>query len=379
MKKIFLITILILCSNINAGRPVFHNLSRTDLINESSLIISGWPTVQKSINQCSSSIGSWYVHKVLKGDKKFEGQNIMIADHQYKLIEASQKNGKGVSYASKIYSQNGIDKEQSSSYIFLNIDNTGCAELTAVGAQVHRFLEAEIEALLSQDCYKIERGFEAFLSKIPKDCKQESDCKAHYLHPDSCHQPYIGRKEVKDFLSNDFTSLKDHYSSTCQKNWSSSNVCSPEGVAMTCKNGQCTYGVSETRLNNSSKFEEGEVSFGCAPHDALSTIIILKPKKSDYPYFSLNWWGKSRIQKVKGTYFMKFSKTSAENETIDFVANYCLMKGSCFNFKKIDLKMEVDENLNGNVEYKIQLENDLMIDGKIPLKERKNTERIICG
>lgn len=380
MKKIIFLTLLVLSLKINGGRPVFHSLSRTDLINESSLIISGWPTVQKTINQCSTTIGSWYVHKVHKGDKKFEGQNIMIADHQYKLIEESQKVGKGVSYKSQIYSQKGIDKEQSTSFLFLNIDKTGCAELSAVGAQEHRFNENQIEAMLSVDCSVIERGFDSYLYRIPNKCQKDEDCKNHYLHPDSCHAPYIGSSELGEFLDAEFLALKSRFQSFCEKNWKGEAVCSPQVLSMVCKKEKCEHGVSELKLSSAPKLNLAKISFGCAPHDALSTMIYLKPEKSDYPTLSINWWGKNRLSNTKGHFQLKATNFKESNARQDFTARYCHSLGNCFYLKEIEMKFEVFEDKNsGKLDYKFILENNLKLEGTLPLEFIKSNQQILCG
>ncbi len=363
-----------------AGRPVFHSLSRSELIEESGLIIAGWPTVQKTMNTCSSTIGSWYVHKVLKGDKNLEGKNIMVADHQYKLLEEVQKNGKGPSYPSKIYQNNGIDKEQSTSYLFLNIDQSSCAELAAVGAQEHRFNEAEIEAMLSDDCYTIERGFESRMSKLSKKCQVEQDCKNHYFHPDSCHSPYIGNKEIGNFANSEFLALKNRYAKYCSTNWQTNAVCSPQILSMVCKKEKCEHGISELKLNASPKLNVAEISFGCAPHDALSTIILLKAKSSEYPVLSINWWGKNKLNNVVGNYQLKSKNFEESNARVDFTARYCQSKGSCFYLKEVDLLFKVLEDKNsGKVDFKIILENNLSIEGQATIEFIKSTQQILCG
>lgn len=125
-----------------AGRPVFHTLTRSDLIAQSDFIFSGWPSPQPAnavSEKCPAETGRWQIHKVYKGDSKLEGKIISIAEHRYEIF--MNKVGKGPSYAANVYKNGELNREATSSVLFTNRKKDGCFELTANGAQEHRFQE----------------------------------------------------------------------------------------------------------------------------------------------------------------------------------------------------------------------------------------------
>ncbi|HPI41600.1 MAG TPA: hypothetical protein PLJ21_12400, partial [Pseudobdellovibrionaceae bacterium] len=222
IKLIFLSFVMLLNSQLYASRPVYKQINRAQLIDQSQFIFSGWPSTQEPFFACKNEMGRWWVKKVLKGDKNLEGKVISLVDHQYRLATQKQTQ-QSLSFSVNRFKEGTLNKQQITSFLFTNKNPDGCFELSALGAQEPNSLEAEIVSIFENNC-----------ALLPND--------------------------------------------------------------------KCTEGPKNNNLNSNSKFSKAIMRSACAPHDALSKMLILTNGKTDYPIFTLNWWGSSQPLLSGGTF-----------------------------------------------------------------------------
>jgi len=369
----FKILVVFLSFSALAGRPVMHSITRTDLINQSNFIFVGWPSPVKPSNKCSSTIGNFQVHKVFKGDKSYENKIISIAPNNYKLLESFQKAGKGASYAQTIYGDGSFNMEQSSSIIFANTNADGCIELTANGAQEHRFKENEIDAITSNDCQKVTYVIDQYLSGLPTNCEVDTDCVVKNYHADTCKDKKVYNREAEKKLDDNFNALKTAFFSSCQNYLNSRGACAPEkSPPFYCKNKVCSFGIAPEKFSKLVNFKSAKMHASCAPHDAGSHMIILKNANADFPYFSINWWGKFQPTNTPGTYELK---NAGKN---DFNHNFCRAENVCENLKNIELKIIINKSNKSILEYKVETNDGLHFQGNLDLVIDNNF-REMCG
>ena len=378
MMKKFLLLILS-CSMLSsfAGRPVFHEVTRDDLIQESDFIFSGHPSPLKPIFNCSSIFKNWWVHKVYKGDKSLEGKTISIAIHQYKIYEAA-KNSKLPSFASKNFRNGDINLEQSTSFLFTHKRDDGCFELAANGAQEHQFKELEIDALLTspRDCYKSKRALELRIDSFQKSCEAETDCKIFYLNPNTCEKPFVLNKSTDSEINkNEFISLQNLTMESCRQEWGE-NKCEKQDFPFRCFQKKCIEGNSAKRV--SALLEIATIQESCAPHDALAVKILIARKNNQYPMLSINWWGDHKPSLKDGEFILndKSPKTKSESQ-----GSYCLYKGSCRPLSELNLKLKLNKEGQGRIFYegKYLIEGiSEMISGEVPVTWITQ-KGVICG
>src|SRR5215216_2861835 len=92
----------LLISVSHAGRPVFQDLTRAELVTESGLIFSGEPSQAPAIGKCADETSRWHILHVLKGDPSLSGKVISVALHGYRFMKPKD-GSKSVSYAAKRY------------------------------------------------------------------------------------------------------------------------------------------------------------------------------------------------------------------------------------------------------------------------------------
>lgn len=355
----------------HAGRPVSHQIQRSELITQSSFVFSGWPSQDKPIKNCAKEIGRWWVHKVLKGDKSLEGKVIALADHRYDF-QPTNSQSKGVSYSAQIYKNTPLDKSQGSSFLFTNPKSDGCFELVATGAQEPYTLEPEITALFAEDCPQALRGWQFHTDQTSKECQQDSDCQIFYIHPNSCEKPLVLNKKYNASADQSLLELQSVVRKNCGKNWESQPACSPEIFSIRCHKNKCQEGTSKSAAP--VKFSQGTIQSACAPHDASSVMILLKTESAEFPVLSVNWWGADKFQFKDGTYALKGKPTMTKG----FQTSFCLYKGSCQMPKEISLKIKWNQG-SGQMEYLFQLEEDEKIEGQVPLLPLKSSTPVLCG
>lgn len=350
-----------------------HSISRSDLINQSDFIFIGWPSPNKSSNNCSTTFAKFQVHKVFKGNKSFEGKIISIAAKNYKLMENIPNGSKGPSFAQIIYGDGNFNFEQSSSIIFANINADGCVELSAVGAQEHRFKEKEIEAITSNNCESVINVIDQYLESLPKNCEVDSDCVLKNFHADTCKDLKVYNKDADKKLDDNFSSLKTAFYSSCQNYLNTRGACAPpQKPPFFCKNKVCTIGVSPEKITSLVNFKKAQMHSSCAPHDAGSHMIVLKNTSSDFPYFSLNWWGKFQPSNLLGTYEL------AKANQNDYNHNFCLAEGVCEDLKSLKVKVKIDPKSKNFIEYDFETRDGKKLNGNLELTI-DNSHREMCG
>lgn len=358
---------------LHAGRPVMHSISRSELINQSNLIFVGWPSPVKPSNKCTTVLANFQVHKVFKGDKSLENKIISVAPKNYKLLESFQKAGKGASYAQVIYGDGSFSMEQSSSILFANTNPDGCIELTAIGAQEHRFKEKEIEAITSNNCEMVIDTIDQYLTSLPKECEADTDCVLKNFHADTCRDQKVYNVQAEKKLDDSYNALKAAFFSSCQNYLNTRGACAPEkNPPIYCKNKVCTIGMPAEKLSKIVNFKSAKMHASCAPHDAGSHMIILKNANSDVPYFSINWWGKFQPTNTPGTYELKNANKN------DFNHNFCRAESVCENLKNIELKVIINKSNNSKLDYKIETNDGLRFQGTLDLAIDNNF-REMCG
>lgn len=236
----YILLLLNFCLNVYGGRPVFHNIQRQELIEQSPFIFIGHPSSDKAVKNCAKEMGRWRVHKVLKGDKSFEGKVIALSEHKYEL----QNQIKGISYAANIYKDGKIDKAPASSILFVEAKSDGCFELFASGAQEPDRLEPEITALLSKDCATSLTGLAYHLNSLPADCQQDSDCQLFYLHPNSCEKPIVLNKKFQTSKDSDLMPLQRAVRQNCSNQWKNQPACEANTFPVHCYKNKCKEGSS---------------------------------------------------------------------------------------------------------------------------------------
>lgn len=125
-----------------AGRPVYHSLTRAELIGRSSFVFAGAPSGERPAMSCANESTRWRVSRVFKGDRSLEGKVISAAQHNYRIF-AGAGGGKLPSFAAYRYEGKKTDKE-SSAIVYVNRRDDGCFELAADGAIENRSAEAEL-------------------------------------------------------------------------------------------------------------------------------------------------------------------------------------------------------------------------------------------
>lgn len=376
MIRLLLLALSLVSLSSFAGRPVFHDLTRTELIQRSGFIFSGWPSHDKGPSSCKSEAGRWQVHHVWKGDRSYENKVISIAPHSYAIMEAVKKvpGSTGPSYPAYRYGKGKLDLEQGTSYLFTNQRSDGCFELAAVGAQESRMKAPEIEALLSdpKDCEKALRGFEFRAEKMPKSCTKDSDCKLYYAHPNSCARPYVWNKDAEKEIDESFQSLQSRVRSACADAWSGHPACEPNVYPFRCFKKECTAGLEAEVVK--TKLQSAELSPTCAPHDASAMGIQVTDGKNEFPTLSINWWGEGKPNTNGGVF-----KVSGEGKMENgFLASYCTHRGGCEALKDVDIKLDWKKN-DGTLDYSFHTKDGEAISGKVPVKYKTPKDRVICG
>ena len=377
---LFSFILLILFSlKLFAGRPVNHQITREQLIEQSNFIFSAWPSQQPAINKCSTQIGKWQVHKVYKGDRSLEEKIIAIAPANYKLIEAttSNPNSKGASFAQSNYKNGEISFEQSSSFLFTKKNADGCIELTANGAQEHRFKEIEMDALLSDDCSKSTRAIENILTNLPTNCEQDSDCKEIALNPDRCKEKLIVNIHAENSLDENWPSIRNTFFKNCQQLINDSGVCTPSSPkSIWCKNKKCIAGYSPEKISSLKKFDSAVMIPSCAPNDASAISIQLTNSQKPFPFLGINWWRSDRPYFKAGKHELHEKTDNGFFEGL--TSSICFSQGNCKRLKQIDLKIEMKDSKSGTIQFQFKTLDDENFEGSLPLNT-DNTRREICG
>jgi hypothetical protein len=228
-----------------------------------------------------------------------------------------------------------------------------------------------MDALFSNECHLNERGFESRISTLPKNCESDADCKLFYLHPSSCHRPYILNRDSQNLIDDELLSLKGKVSANCSENWKYMGVCAPMILPFKCKNKICTEGASAVELKKMPPMNVATVSHSCAPSDAPSITITIKNSSAPYPTLNVNWWGGSEPKDKIGTYIL-------EKDKVNF-ASYCRSQNGCRSLKSIDLKVEIKKaNFEGVIKYKFETIDEEKFEGELPLKYT-GANRALCG
>ncbi len=61
--------------------------------------------------------------------------------------------------------------------------------------------QKRLQAASAPTCGNFRNILESYLAGLPKDCKENSDCKAQFLHIDSCAAGYLFNKKIVNSLS----------------------------------------------------------------------------------------------------------------------------------------------------------------------------------
>ncbi len=369
MKIFFLVVLLALMNGqcAFAGRPVFRDLTRDQLIAQSGFIFIGWPSPQPANatkEKCPSEMARWQVHKVLKGDQTLKDKIISIADHKYEVYLTLKDTSKGPSFAAGTYKTGMLNREQTSSVIFTNKKNDGCFELVAYGAQEHESKEAEIEALTANppNCELAKRGFDMRLDTLTKSCVKSDECKVFDVHPDPQKEPPVLNKQAESEMNDEFKSLQNNLKLACTKVWSQQTAEVDWNLPVRCKKNICQKGMDP---GVPVKFITGTISNACAPHDAASKWIELNTTKTgSFPKLTINWWTPMTVP-VK--------TTDAESYKRGLQVSYCQTKQVCTRVLKINLRV-----LGDVLEFDLETEDAEKLKGSVKLRNVEGRGGV-CG
>jgi hypothetical protein len=374
MKRFFCLFSLFsaLSSTTFAGRPVYHDLKRHELMARSNFVFSGWPSTAAATGGCKHELGRWWVHKVYQGNKTLEGKVISIAQSNYQIYATE---GKPPSFQAFRYKKGNLDRVQGTTFLFTMAQTDGCYELAADGAQESSFAELEIEALYADasDCGTIERGFGFRTKQLPVDCKADSDCKTYYAHPDACHKPYVWNKSAESKLDDEFIALQNRTRVACGATWNRKTPCAPTVIPVRCRAEHCEEG-NPPRIHV-GPLVSAKLEGSCAPHDAASILISGKGAK-DFPTLSINWWGTGNPGFKSGTFILT-SRDSAETQ--GFQIYYCEFKEGCPTVENLELKLIWDQvKGEGKMNFSFTADGK-KVSGSIPVKSEPNPMSKGCG
>ncbi len=369
MMKIFFLFTVFFSSELFASRPVFEQISRSQMIEQSNFIFSGWPSVAEPLTKCDNEFKRWWVHKVYKGDKSLQGKVISVALNNYKFHHKGAP-----SYRAFLYNDGNLNLEQGTSFLYTTKNVDGCFELAAQGAQDHRFLEPIIDALFASpdDCSTITRGLESLQDKMPNDCQVDRDCQVFLEHPMTCSRPNIWNKKASHLMDSDYLSLRKKASTACAKTYSYMSTCKPEDIPFHCGDKVCKKGYSKEAMKVKVKFVKASVFPSCAPHDGPATMIWLSSQEKTGPSFSLSWWGDYNDKLLSSKFIFK-----SEQEK-EFNQSFCPMPQGCKTIKKSELTIIRNDKNEGTIKYFIETNDQEIFEGTVPISNEPKP-RAICG
>lgn len=219
----------------------------------------------------------------------------------------------------------------------------------------------------SKDCSSALRDFTLLLEKLPRHCEKDSDCKAFYIHPNSCAPPVPLNKSAEKSLDEEWNSHMKKIRAACASSWSQQSACAPMLIDVRCALKTCVPGMPQKPV-----FDTAEIEDACAPHDALSVSVRLKIKNTEYPSFNLNWWAQDRARKKAGRYVLK------DELLTQFAASYCTRENTCRPVSKLRMEIELKgDGSFGELEYEFSSDG-VSYKGKVPVKYVSRGQ-VICG
>jgi hypothetical protein len=370
--------VLLLFTQAQASRPVFHDLSREELIERSTFVFTGWPSSQKSDFSCKHEFKRWWVHRVLKGDRSLEKKVISISLPNSAIHEEIARTGRGPSFPEMRFGTGGLDAAQQSSFLFTLRKTDGCFELSASGAQVSQQLEPEIEALFASpgECQRAIRGLQFRAEKMPAHCASDLECEAFAEHPDPCEVPWVWNRVAKDSMDANFRHLQRVVREVCANQFGTArDSCRIPKPPVLCRKGRCEVGIPAEALQR--VFSSGTLSPSCAPHDALSTRILITDGKNEYPSIGINWWKQGRPENRPGEYRLRGARSLMEDGVI---ASFCPSKGVCRQMSRISVRVRLGaDGQSGEVEVDAVSDRGEIVKAKVPVKWRLPKEPAVCG
>ena len=99
-------------------------------------------------------------------------------------------------------------------------------------------------------------------------------------------KPPVLNKQAESEMNDEFKSLQNIVKLACAKEWSQQTAKVIWDIPVRCKNRVCEKGMDP---GVPTIFTSGTITDACAPHDALSKMIVLNTKSGSYPKLLINW------------------------------------------------------------------------------------------
>jgi hypothetical protein len=233
------------------------------------------------------------------------------------------------------------------------------------------------------DCFSAKVKLENYINHQSKECKQDDECEAMHLHPDSCAQPYLLNKSYIAESDKELSRLQKEARSLCEEEFSMRPACVADSITPICYEGVCIR--KSLRPPEISSFAlEGKFAYAmlresCSPSDSSSWLIVVSNKKincSDelkYPHISINWWDKRPPLPIK-----KKFKITGRNGPEFMMTSFCVEKGTCVPAVKLELEIKSLDDKNGKGSLKITLPEDRKIKSQFEI-EFCHENSITCG
>ena len=88
-------------------------------------------------------------------------------------------------------------------------------------------------------CTQLSAALERYLETLPNKCQIDMDCRAQFLHVDSCARPYLLHKYYIPEADSDFVNLRARAEEACVEETAKHPKCVKQVLTPFCNEGKC--------------------------------------------------------------------------------------------------------------------------------------------